>query len=114
MSEEQTINEPKILLPQDEAALDQFVESIATEFNVPTGDDTYDAIATMILHLPQTSAFVPRSYFGNSVRKSLANKAAYNRLRQLAEKRKAEEEKAELSLVPKEPDAANEQPLQNA
>lgn len=108
-----------VLLPTSETALDQFVSDVCAKFNLPTHDDTYDAIATMIMHMPHTKAYAPLAYFGNGVLKSMANRAAYNRLRTLAEKRKAaeeakEKEKAALTLVPQEPNAANEQPVQNS
>lgn len=104
----QTDNE--VLLPVTETLLDDFVKSLTEEFSLPDGDDTYDAIATMILHLPQTKAYMPRSYFGNGVLKSMANRAAYGKLKELKARRDAKEEeekKANLSLVP--PTETNEQ-----
>lgn len=110
------MNEPEVLLPTDVPALDAFVASIVDEFKLPEGDDTYDSIATMILHLPQTKAYMPRSYFGNGVLKALANRAAYTKLQEFAQKRKEaeEKEKAKLTLVPQESIPASEQPLQGA
>ena len=83
--------EPEIRLPQTELELDEFVQSIIDEFKLPSGDDTYDAIATMIMHLPQTKAYVPRSYFGHGVYKAMANRAAYYRLMEIKKRRDAKE-----------------------
>jgi hypothetical protein len=104
--------ETEVLLPTTTEALDTFVASITQEYGLPEGDDTYDAIATMILHLPHTKAYAPRSHFGNGVLKSLANKAAYDKLTEFREKRlkKEAEEKAKLTLVQDE--TSVEQPLQ--
>lgn len=108
-------NEVEVLLPTDLSALDAFVESITQEFKLPAGDDTYDAIATMILHLPQTRAYALRSYFGNGVLKSLANQAAYTRLQEFRKKREEKEQEAKLTLVPdgttQEPDSSGVQPV---
>ena len=108
--------EKEVLLPTSEAELDAFVASITEEYKLPAGEDTYDAIATMILHLKSHVAYVPRSYFGNGVLRSMANKAAYEKLRQFGMKRQEAEEKqkAELSLVPKESEPVGNEPLQNA
>lgn len=106
--------ELEVLLPTTVAALDEFVASITTEYGLPEGDDTYDAIATMILHLPHTKAYALRSYFGHGVLKSMANRAAYDKLTELRERReaKAAEEKAKLTLVQDETSVG--EPLQNA
>lgn len=119
MSEEAKYEKPpevECLLPTTAEALDEFVDVITKEYELPPGDDTYDAIATMILHLPQTRAFMPHSYFGHGVLKSMANKAAFDKLQGFAIKRKEAEEKkkAALSLVPTEVETVGAEPLQNA
>lgn len=109
-------NEIEVLLPTNEADLDEFVTSLTEEFNLPAGDDTYDAIATMILHLPSHCAYVLRSHFGNGVLRAMANSAAYNKCREFSAKREAmqkerdEQIKAGLSLV-RENETPSEQPL---
>ncbi len=82
--------EQSVSLPKTTEHLDCFVADIIQEFDLPPGDDTYDTIATMILHLPQTTAFKEKSYFGHAVWKSLANKAAYDKLTEFRKKREAE------------------------
>lgn len=84
--------EREVPLPVTEEGLDRFVAEITKKFGLPSSDDTYDAIATMIMHLDHRIAFVKPSYFGHGVLKAMANQAAYGRLRILAEKRKAKEE----------------------
>lgn len=103
------------LLPQTETDLDVFVERVIQTFKLPGGDDTYDAIATMIMHMPHTRAYERIEYFGEGVQKQLANRAAYNRLREIAERRKAadaekeaeQKKQAELTLVPVEAPSAS-------
>lgn len=92
------MNELEVMLPQTVAELDVFVATIATEFSLPNTDDTYEAIATLIMHMPPSVCTAPKSYFANSVRKSIANLAAYTKLREFSDKRKqAESVQAEQS-----------------
>jgi len=81
----------EVLLPTTEEGLDHFVASLVEDYELPNTDDTYDAIATMILHLPQTKAFMPRSYFGHGVLKSMANKVAFEKLKIFRDRREAAE-----------------------
>lgn len=108
-----------VKLPTTVEALDEFMDSLITEFQLPNHDDTRDAIATMVLHLPHTQAFAKRSYFGHGVYKAMANQAAYKRLEAYREKReqlkKEVESKAKLELVSgdnQDVTPAIEQPLQ--
>jgi hypothetical protein len=87
-------NEPEILLPRTPEALDELVQIITAKFDLPPGDETYEAVATMIMHIPAQRAYAPLAYFGNGVLKSMANAAAYQRLGEIA-KRRAERKKAE-------------------
>lgn len=110
------MTDQEVKLPTTVDELDSFVASITRDFSLPEGDDTYDAIATMIMHLDHRIAHMKPSYFGNGVLKMMANKAAYTRLRELAEKRnaRAEAEKAALTLVKDEGASVGSEPLQNA
>lgn len=69
--------EKEIRLPTDTQALDGFVSGIIRDFGLPPGDDTFEAIATMILHLDNRIGRVKRSYFADGAVKFLANKAAF-------------------------------------
>lgn len=112
--ENQTTPQDEVLLPTNEADLDAFVASIIDQFKLPPGDDTYDAIATMIMHLPNTRAYATRAYFGNGVLKSMANKAAYAKLMGFQKKRmeadQAEKELAKATQSDQGP-ARDEQPV---
>lgn len=102
------------LLPQTTEALDTYVAEICQEFSLPTTDDTYDAIATMIMHIPPTAAKVPMRYFGESVQKSIANKAAYTKLAEFRNKRAAAESAAkQVETTPSQVASTNE-PVQNS
>lgn len=84
------------LLPQTEKQLNLFIDQIVRDYALPDNDDTYDAIATMILHLPQGKCYVPKDYFGHSVLKSIANQVAYKRLGEL---KKTRDMKQKLEVV---------------
>lgn len=94
--------EREVPLPITEEGLDRFVQDVTEKFGLPPGDDTYDAIATMIMHLDHRIAYVKPSYFGHGVLKSMANAAAYGKLRQLAQKR-ADKEQAEKAAQEQKP-----------
>lgn len=108
--------EELVLLPTTQVELDEFVASITDEFGLPPGIDTYDSIATAILHMPNTKAYAPRWVFGHGVLKAMANAAAYTKLEEFRRAREAkavaEKEKmeAERALV----GAADGQPIQDA
>jgi hypothetical protein len=109
--------ELEVLLPTTAKDLDSFVASLIEEFGLPEGDDTYDMVATQILHLPLTRARAPRSYFANGVLKSMANKAAFEKLQEFKQKRdRAEQDRknSELKLVQSEQAPAGVEPIQNA
>ncbi len=100
------------VLPTTPEGLDSFVADIIKEFGLPNNDDTYDNIATMIMHVPPSACRVPMRYFGESVLKSMANKVAFDKLAEFRDKRKAAAEAAKLAELPKE--SANVQPVQNS
>lgn len=69
-----------VVLPTSVEALDTFVAEVISEFSLPNTDDTYELIATMIMHInPNVCHATPR-YFADAVLKGLANKAAYDKL----------------------------------
>ncbi len=101
------------LLPQTESELDSFMDDIIRMFSLPDAEDTRDAIATMILHLNQGRAYASMRYFADGVRKSLANKAAFEKLKIYKENREAAHDaaaKAELEKLALD----NEQEVQNS
>lgn len=82
------------VLPTSEEALEVYMSEIIELYSLPDSDDTRDMIATMILHLPQTAARKSRTYFAEGVLKSMANKAAFDKLKVY----KARRDEAELKL----------------
>lgn len=81
--------ERKTALPTTPEQLDEFMALIISKFGLPDTDDTRDSICTLIMHMPQSISRAPLSYFANSVKKSMANKAAYDKLAEYRDKRKA-------------------------
>lgn len=88
------MEEEPVLLPTNESALDAFVAQVTREYELPEGMDTYDMIATMILHLPTTKAFQTKSYFGHGVLKSMANQVAFKKLEEFRKIREAKEQES--------------------
>lgn len=76
-------------LPQTVEELDSFVAQIVAKFKLPDNEDTYETIATLILHAPASVSSAPMSFFASSVKKSLANKAAYIKCQEFDQKRRA-------------------------
>lgn len=101
------------LLPQSVEELDTFVAEICKEFSLPATDDTYDNIATMIMHIPPSAAKVPMRFFGESVQKSIANKAAYEKLAEFRAKRSAAEAANQVDTTSSQV-STNEQSVQNS
>lgn len=92
-------NEAMLPLPTSIADLDKFVADIVKEYGLPNTMDTYDSIATLIMHMPQSAYLAPRRYFGHSALKSLANKAAYDKLAEFRKIRAQKEETLKLKIV---------------
>ena len=98
----------KELLPTSKELLDVFMDDVIRIYDLPDDEDTRDVICTMILHMNQNAAFAPKSYFGHAVLKSLANKAAWEKLeiykhnRDAKARAKAEEEAAKEKEVSNE------------
>lgn len=78
----------EVLLPTNREDLDAFVAKIVKKFKLPETDDTYESIATMIMHMPNTRAYAPLAYFGNGVLKAMANLAAYEKIQEFCKKRR--------------------------
>jgi hypothetical protein len=102
----------EILLPQSLEDLEVFLDKIIQDYNLPPSDDTKDQIATMILHMPQTRASIHPLHVATYVRKSIANRWAWE-MTQIIKARRDEairiaEEAKKLSLVPEGSDASDE------
>lgn len=77
------------LLPLNAPDLDAFVASITDEFGLPPGDGTYEAIATAIVHMPANQAYAPRMHFGHIGLKQMATSAAFAKVEEFNQKRRA-------------------------
>lgn len=79
-----------VALPVTAEALDAFVLDIVNLFGLPNTDDTYESICTLIIHMPQSTCRAPKSFFGDSVLKSMTNAAAFAKLQEFSRKRRSE------------------------
>ena len=80
--------QPKnIPFPRTPEDFDKWAQSIVNKFDLPDTEDTRDALATSLMHLNQSISEYPLEYFRNIVVKSMANNAAYTRLRDYAANR---------------------------
>lgn len=91
-------------LPLSVPELDAYVEELCTEFDLPRTDDTYENVATMLMHAPPSVCKAPMRFFGESVKKSIVNQAAYAKLEEFRNKRaqKAANEKQKSELQAKQ------------
>lgn len=90
MNQDELKNEV-VALPVTEEQLNSFVKDLVNLFGLPDTDDTYETICTMIMHMPQTACRAPRSFFGDSVLKSMTNQIVFTKLREFSAKRKQAE-----------------------
>ncbi len=100
-------------LPVTTEELDAFVAKVIVYGNLPEGDDTYESIATLILHMPQSVCKAPLSFFADSVNKSRANAIAYGKMQEFSKKRKEAQEAKQVESAQMKADS-NEQPIQNS
>lgn len=71
--------------------LDAIVRDLANDtWAFPINDQTYEAVATVILHAPPDMGSIDTDYIGNRVAKMMANKVAYDYLQDLKFKREIE------------------------
>lgn len=114
------MNDPMDLpvpLPISTEELDTFVANIVSVGNLPNTDDTYESIATLIMHMNQGVAEAPIKFFIDSVNKSRANAAAYAKLREFADKRRQAAQAAApasnaVDTQPSQQVSTSEQPVQ--
>jgi hypothetical protein len=84
--------EKQVDLPTNPEELDIFMDTIIKTYGLPDNMDTRDSICTLIMHAPQSVSKAPLSHFAQSVKKSMANRAAYDKLAEYRDKRKQEQE----------------------
>lgn len=97
-------------LPLSVPELDAYVAELVKEFDLPNTDDTYENVATMLLHAPPSVCKAPMRFFGESVKKSIVNQAAYTKLEEFrakrAQKERNEKQKAEIKAIAQANEAA--------
>lgn len=82
------VTEFKIYTNED---LQGFIAQLSVHFGFTKGDDLDEAVSTVILHASPDMGAIGLSYVGQRVSKLLANKAAYDLIQALREKRKQAE-----------------------
>ncbi len=80
--------------------LDALVSALYQTFGFDTSDDTYEAVATVILHAPPDMGQFTLDYVGNRVAKMMANKVAYEKIQELKAKREDTLKASQASGVP--------------
>lgn len=81
-------------LPQGMDALDKFILSILDTYDLPNKPSYFNAVATMVLHLPPTQHRASKRYFAKSIMKAIANEIAYGKIQDI----KAADEEAKKNL----------------
>lgn len=105
-------------LPLNIAELDQYVNDLCEAFDLPKTDDTYENICTMMLHAPPSVCKAPMRFFGESVKKSIVNQAAYTKLEEFRNKRsqkdREQKQKSEMqAAIPNQAATVNTQGIAN-
>lgn len=77
-------------LPQTINDFDIFYQDLVDLFELPTGNQTKHALASMLMQLPQTTVKYPKRYFAKCLQKSIVNEAAFKVLKQINEEEKAQ------------------------
>lgn len=81
-------------LPQGMTEFNTWADDILDIYNMPNNDSTKFALATAVMHLPATKAFVSKEYFGRILVKGAANQVVYA-VMQEAKERQAEKARQE-------------------
>lgn len=91
--------ESKLSMIKTKEQFNLFVGDVIQAFQFPAGDETTEAIATVILHAPPDMGSFDPAYVGQRVGKMMANKAAYDFLQELKAKKQAETKAKEVPAV---------------
>lgn len=85
-------------LPVGGSEFDSFFESICTLYGLPNLPSYRQAVATMIMHLGPIQYRASKHYFYASIRKSMANQVAYDKIQEI----KQESESAKTEPKPEQ------------
>lgn len=78
-------------LPQTIKDFDLFYRDLITLFDLPSGNQTKQAFASMLMHLPADKSKAPKKYFAKCLKKALVNQAAFQVLGQIREDEKQQQ-----------------------
>lgn len=76
-------------LPITPAEHDSWASSILELGKLPDNDSFRHALATMVMHLPETMTEKPKAYFISALKKAIANEIAFGVIQGLKAKEKA-------------------------
>lgn len=76
-------------LPRTVYELDSFCDDVLTVNGLPDNPSYRQAMASAIMHLGPVTDKAPKSFFAKSVKKAMANHAAFEKIQQLKEEEKA-------------------------
>lgn len=79
-------------LPIGAKEFDDFATSILQTYNLPDLPSYRHAIATMIMHLPTTTAYKSKAFFATSVLKAMANQVAYAKIQEIKDAEQSQDE----------------------
>ncbi len=71
-------SEPVIDLPVSSEEFHKFCDEIFEEHSFPKADSYKQLVASMIMHLDNTTIKAPKLYFVNAIKKAQANEVAYH------------------------------------
>lgn len=81
------------ILPTTRDEIDAFIADILTTHDLPDDKSYHHAVAGAIMHLGPVTASKSKRWFARSVRKSIANQVAYQKIKSLQDdERKAMEQ----------------------
>lgn len=87
-------DEPQFL-PRDEISLNKFIESLSDQYELPLDNEcVHESICTALMHMPQPAFKDVRSFCARYALDGMAKRAAYERLKQFDDKRKAKAQEA--------------------
>lgn len=89
-------SEPLYDLPVSPEEFNKFCDEIFEEHSFPKADSYKQLVASMIMHLDNTTTQAPKLYFAKAIKKAQANEVAYHVIQDCRDKQiKEEAEKKE-------------------
>ncbi len=88
-------------LPLNRNDMDKFIQDILTANDLPDNKSYHHAVAGAIMHLGPVTASKSKRWFAKTVRKSIANQVAYEKIKSLQDDEKKAMEQEFLKDTPK-------------